>query len=65
MQFGVLDAYAGVGGYRLRDKHVAVDGGTATDDGFAAQDAGIGVYHHIIFDGGVAFVAAEHLAATG
>ena len=55
----------GVFGDAMYEEDVAADGAVRPDDGFAAEDCGAGVDCHAVFDGGVAFAAAEFLHARG
>mgnify|MGYP003313576529 FL=1 len=61
----VLSDDEGVLGDAVNEEYVAADGAVCPDDGFAAEDCGAGVDCYAVFDGGVAFAAAEFLHARG
>src|SRR5207248_11354766 len=52
-------------GHAGGDEDVAADEGAAADDRVAAEDCRPGVDGHVVFDRGVAFLAAEALAEGG
>lgn len=52
-----------MGGDAVHEEDVGADGAAFADDGFAADNGGAGVEGDVVFDGGMAFLPAEGLAA--
>src|SRR5436309_9005144 len=52
-----------IGRDAVSEEHVRADGGAFADDGVAAHDGRAGINRHVIFNGRMAFLAAQHLAA--
>ena len=53
----------GTGGDAVGEEDAGADGGAGADDGVAAHDGGVGVNGDVVFEGGMAALAAEGLSA--